>query len=89
MKWHKSYRWPRLPTIALQMNEIAKIYASFSSEKETDWIWQSMSSYPELIGGKDRIDSLVIKSCHGEVVAKEGADGLLGLASLIKSIQKV
>ena len=74
----------RLPTIALQMNEIAKIYASFSSEKETDWIWQSMSSYPELIGGKDRIDSLVIKSCHGEVVAKEGADGLLGLSIVNK-----
>ena len=35
---------------------------------------------PDLIGGFNRLDSTIIKSCNGKVLAKEGADGLLGLA---------
>ena len=38
-----------------------------------------MQRHPDLIGGFNRIDSTVLKSCDGAVLAKEGADGLVGL----------
>ena len=39
-----------------------------------------MVEHPDLIGGFNRLDSTILKACHGRVLAKEGADGLLGLA---------
>ena len=38
-----------------------------------------MIRYPDLVGGFNRLDTTVMKSCGGQVIAKEGADGLLGL----------
>ena len=38
-----------------------------------------MVQYPDLIGGFNRLDSTIIKAGGGQVIAKEGADGLLGL----------
>ena len=39
-----------------------------------------MCKEPDLVGGYNRLDTTVIKSCEGKVIAKEGADGLLVLA---------
>ena len=39
-----------------------------------------MYRHPDLIGGFNRLDSTIIKACDGKVIAKEGADGLLGLS---------
>lgn len=39
-----------------------------------------MQRYPDLIGGFNRLDSTIIKAGEGRVLAKEGADGLLGIA---------
>ena len=36
--------------------------------------------HPDLVGGFNRLDSTILKACGGQVLAKEGADGLLGLA---------
>ena len=36
--------------------------------------------HPDLVGGFNRLDTTIIKSAKGRVIAKEGADGLLGLA---------
>jgi hypothetical protein len=38
-----------------------------------------MIKHPDLVGGFNRLDTTVIKSGGGKVIAKEGADGLLGL----------
>ena len=38
-----------------------------------------MVQHPDLIGGFNRLDSTIIKAGGGQVIAKEGADGLLGL----------
>ena len=35
---------------------------------------------PDLVGGFNRLDSTILKAGGGKVIAKEGADGLLGLA---------
>ncbi|TVQ88758.1 MAG: hypothetical protein EA397_16305 [Deltaproteobacteria bacterium] len=69
-----------LPTVAITVNELARCYAWMAANRDQDWIWSSMVDHPDLVGGFNRLDTTVIKSCEGRVIAKEGADGLLGLA---------
>jgi L-asparaginase len=69
-----------LPTVSMTVTDLAKLFANLVTEKERDWIWQAMIENPDLIGGFNRLDSTILKACHGRVLAKEGADGLLGLA---------
>ena len=69
-----------LPTCSMTVNELAKCYAGLAARKDEDWIWQAMVEEPDLVGGYNRLDTTVIKSCNGKVIAKEGADGLLGMA---------
>ena len=71
-----------LPTISTTVTELAKLYAHLAVTKDDDWIWQAMTEKPDLIGGFNRLDSTILKSCGGKVIAKEGADGLLGLSVL-------
>ena len=39
-----------------------------------------MVRHPDLVGGFNRLDSTILKAGDGHVIAKEGADGLLGMA---------
>ena len=39
-----------------------------------------MQRHPDLVGGFNRLDSTILKAGDGTVLAKEGADGLLGLS---------
>jgi len=70
----------RLPTVSNSVTELATLFASLAKRKDENWIWQSMIEFPDLIGGFNRLDSTILKSCGGKVIAKEGADGLLGLS---------
>lgn len=69
-----------LPTVSMTVTEMARMYATLATEKDNDWIWEAMVRNPDLMGGFNRLDSTILKSCNGQVLAKEGADGLLGLA---------
>lgn len=69
-----------LPTVAMTVNQLAECYAGLAKNRDEDWIWKAMVSYPDLVGGYNRLDTTIMKSCHGKVIAKEGADGLLGMA---------
>jgi L-asparaginase II len=69
-----------LPTVSNTVSELAVLYASLARQRDEDWIWGAMAGHPDLIGGFNRLDSTIIKACGGRVIAKEGADGLLGLA---------
>ncbi len=69
-----------LPTVSMTVTELAQCYAGLAARKSEDWIWESMIRHPDLVGGFNRLDTTVMKSCRGQVIAKEGADGLLGLA---------
>ncbi len=71
-----------LPTIAMTVNELAALFADLALRKDEDWIWEAMVQHPDHIGGFNRLDSTILKSCSGRVLAKEGADGLLGLSIL-------
>jgi L-asparaginase II len=69
-----------LPTISNTVSELAVLYASLARTRTEDWIWEAMVRFPDLIGGFNRLDSTILKACNGRVIAKEGADGLLGLS---------
>ncbi len=69
-----------LPTISMTVTELARVYADLAVTRDEDWIWNAMTEKPDLVGGFNRLDSTILKSCGGNVIAKEGADGLLGLA---------
>ncbi len=69
-----------LPTMSNTVGELARLFAGLAATRDEDWIWEAMQRHPDLIGGFNRLDSTVLKSCEGAVLAKEGADGLLGLA---------
>ena len=69
-----------LPTVSNTVNELAMIYAGLVRDKDNDWIWEAMCKHPDLVGGFNRLDSTIIKAGNGKVIAKEGADGLLGIS---------
>ncbi len=69
-----------LPTVSNTVDELATLFSALVKTKDDDWIWDSMCKHPDLIGGFNRLDSTIIKAGEGRVLAKEGADGLLGIA---------
>ena len=69
-----------LPTSSNTVGELARLYGQLAVDRDDDWIWEAMTRHPDLIGGFNRLDSTIIKACNGAVIAKEGADGLLGLS---------
>lgn len=69
-----------LPTPSLSLTELARLFASLGSDRDTDWIWNAMTAAPELVGGPGRLDTTLLQAGAGNVLAKEGADGLLGVA---------
>lgn len=71
-----------LPTTSNTVNELAQCFAGLARERDDNWIWESMVAHPDLIGGFNRLDSTIIKAGQGRVIAKEGADGLLGMSIL-------
>jgi len=68
-----------LPTVGLKLSELAQLFASLVVERDEDWIWEAFHRHPELIGGRGRLDSLVVEN-FPNLLVKEGADGLLGVA---------
>ena len=69
-----------LPTLSNTVSELAQLYAGIAATRDEDWIWEAMMRHPDLVGGFNRLDSTILKTCAGRVLGKEGADGLLGLA---------
>ena len=69
-----------LPTLSNTVGELAVLYSHLAKHRDDDWIWEAFHKNPDLVGGFNRLDTTIIKSCGGKVIAKEGADGLLGMA---------
>jgi len=69
-----------LPTVSNTVAELSLLFGELARVRGEDWIWEAMQKQPDLIGGFNRLDSTILKSCGGAVLAKEGADGLLGLS---------
>jgi arylformamidase len=74
----------KLPSVVLNLGEMAKLYQKLAEavpESGLKTIQQMMLSHPEWIGGPERVDTLLMQKNRG-VIAKEGAEGLLGVSVL-------
>lgn len=73
-----------LPTLALPLKGIVKMWRRLCEDESEPAVrlkdlWLS---HPSLVGGKNRLDSRIIKWGRGQLIAKEGADGLLAVFSV-------
>jgi L-asparaginase II len=69
-----------LPTPRLTVRQLARLFAAWAADRHRDRLWEAFAAHPQLVGGEGRLDSALITEGAGAWVAKEGADGLLGLA---------
>jgi L-asparaginase II len=67
-----------VPTFALTLTEMARMFADFSRGEPEGMatVTSAMIAYPELVGGPQAVDTLVMRALPG-AVAKRGAEGLL------------
>ncbi len=73
-----------LPTPIVTGTELAGLWHSLavSNDPKTRRLWECWTEQPELVGGRDRLDSFIVSQAKGVLVAKEGADGLIAVQSL-------
>jgi len=71
-----------LPSPVLSLSQMAELYRTLVvSEPETPEgrIRLMMQQFPEWIGGPGRVDTMLMAKNSGTLIAKDGADGLLGI----------
>ncbi len=73
-----------LPTLVAPMKGVMQLWQGLGGDcgHELEAIKRLWVANAALIGGSNRVDSLITQSSAGRVLAKEGADGLLALQSL-------
>ena len=71
-----------VPTFAMPLINIAKMFSNFTSgaNRRHSKIISSMTKNPEFVGGKDQIDSEIMKCSKGRLLAKVGAEGIIVVA---------
>ena len=76
------------PTLYLKLIEMAKLYSILGSSEnaELEQISRAMTVNPIMISDKDRFDTEVIKSSHGQVISKGGAEGVQCLCKVNEGI---
>jgi arylformamidase len=77
-----------LPSPVLGMERLARLYQRLAAPKEgtrLKGIQELMLSSPDWVGGPGRVDTKLMEANAGQVVAKEGADGLTAIAVLPSS----
>jgi L-asparaginase len=67
-----------VPTFALSLTEMARMFAGFAAGRPQgmETIVAAMTGHPELVGGAQAADTLVMQALPG-AVAKRGAEGVL------------
>jgi L-asparaginase II len=69
------------PVFGLPMKNIARLYSNFVSQPEFSTLVDAMTRYPEVVGDAQRIDTRLMKISQGNLVAKVGAEGFLGVGN--------
>ncbi len=72
-----------LPVVATTLEQLGKGYLNLFTNKKYDDIKNAFLTYPFLIGGKERSDSIII-SQFSNCIAKVGACGLLVIVNIEK-----
>ncbi|MBY0450440.1 MAG: asparaginase [Cyanobacteria bacterium] len=74
------------PVFYLPMQAGARLFAALATQKIFQPVVEAMTKHPEIVGGTDRIDSLLMQASGGRLLAKVGADGLIGITHLEKNL---
>ena len=76
------------PTLFLQLNQMALLYANLSSSKqaELEQVSRAMLAHPELVAGKGRFDTELMERGHKQIISKGGAEGIQCIARKGKGI---
>ncbi len=71
-----------VPVIRLRLDEAARLYALLAAGATPGLVRvrDAMLAHPELVAGRSRLDTKVMKALPGAVVAKGGAEGVQALA---------
>ncbi|MBI3591661.1 MAG: asparaginase [Candidatus Melainabacteria bacterium] len=71
-----------VPTFALPITNIAKMFSNFTQSKNKNYhrIINAMINNPYFVGGKNQIDSEIMKASKKRLIAKVGAEGIITVA---------
>lgn len=74
-----------VPVFALPVDKMATAFArlgaaSHRGEEAPARVFGAMAKHPFLVGGTDRLDTLLIDETHGKVICKIGAEGVYSAA---------
>lgn len=65
------------PVFHLPLAAMAGLYAQLSVAHELRPLREAMTAYPEIVGGENRIDTVLMQVSQGKLLAKVGADGVI------------
>lgn len=73
-----------VPNFALPLYSMAKSFANLvkpdrlddKHQKASERIASAMTTFPELIGGTERLDTMLMHAAPGKIISKVGADGV-------------
>ena len=76
------------PTLYLKLLEMSKLYALLSSSEnaELEQISRAMTTHPIMISDNNKFDTEIIRSSHGQVISKGGAEGIQCLCKVNEGI---
>jgi L-asparaginase len=66
------------PTLQLQLAQMALLFAHLGAGTQPDLerLCRAMLAHPELVAGEGRFDTELMRTSHGQVVSKGGAEGI-------------
>jgi L-asparaginase len=66
------------PTLQLQLAQMALLFAHLGSGEQADLerLCRAMLAHPELVAGEGCFDTELMRSAHGQVLSKGGAEGI-------------
>ncbi len=73
------------PTHYLPLLKAAQLYANLGSQPECEPIVNAMTAHPKTMGGLGRVDTAIITASGGKLLAKVGADGVIGISRIHKN----
>ena len=66
------------PTLFMQINQMANLYAKLSGSihPELEQLSRAMIKNPELVSGKGGFDTELMRQSHGQIISKGGSEGI-------------
>jgi L-asparaginase II len=68
------------PVFYMPLKAMARLYANLGVSEVFAPIVKAMTAFPVLVGGEGRIDTVLMQASGGKLLAKVGADGVMGVS---------